>query len=144
MKYKAGDKFIIEIESRVNSQGLYKVKGFRTLVFDDNGLDRLKQHHERLACCDCKYEEVSSVEYPCSSCSNVYSSRWEPKTEEIQVGDEVDLWGQRGVAMNTGRFVTVLDSEFDKHVWNSEHCKRTGKTYPELIKVLEQLPKDGE
>lgn len=45
MKYEKGDKFLIEIESRLANEqvGLYKVKGFNTLVFDDCGLDRLEQ-----------------------------------------------------------------------------------------------------
>ena len=45
MKYNIGDKFVIEIESIVfcHSKPLYKIKGFNTLVFDDNGLDRLEK-----------------------------------------------------------------------------------------------------
>lgn len=41
--YKAGDKFEIEI-ANVLEQGntcLYRIKGFRSLVFDDYGLDKL-------------------------------------------------------------------------------------------------------
>ena len=38
-------KYIIEIEDEpVN--GLYKAKAFNTLVFDQNGLDRLKRYDE--------------------------------------------------------------------------------------------------
>lgn len=38
-------KYIIEIEDEpVN--GLYKAKAFNTLVFDQNGLDRLKRYEE--------------------------------------------------------------------------------------------------
>ena len=67
---KAGDKFIIEIESayypacaftaddigrspselmdKVNKLNfeLYKIKGFNTLVFDDNGLHKLERYQE--------------------------------------------------------------------------------------------------
>lgn len=28
--------------------------------------------------------------------------------------------------------------------WGKEYCTRTGKTYPELIKALEKLPKEGD
>jgi hypothetical protein len=43
-KYKAGDKFVIEIGAeRLGDPILYRIKGFNTLVFDDNGLDRLEQ-----------------------------------------------------------------------------------------------------
>ena len=45
-KYKVGNKFVIEIEEIVNASAnpytLYKIKGFNSLVFDDNGLDKLK------------------------------------------------------------------------------------------------------
>lgn len=54
-KYKVGDKFIIEIEKIYESslkgidvfedmvEPLYKIKGFNSLVFDKNGLDRLEE-----------------------------------------------------------------------------------------------------
>lgn len=43
-KHKTGDKFVIEIEAeRLGDPILYRIKGFNTLVFDDNGLDRLEQ-----------------------------------------------------------------------------------------------------
>lgn len=45
-KYKVGNKFIIEIEEAVNVSAnqntLYKIKGFNSLVFDNNGLNKLK------------------------------------------------------------------------------------------------------
>ena len=53
MKYNVGDKFVIEI-GEVYSSGLpfanddepsilYRIKGFNSLVFDKNGLDKLKK-----------------------------------------------------------------------------------------------------
>lgn len=44
-KYKAGDKFVIEIESclKCKDGDLYKIKGFNALVFDNNGLKRLER-----------------------------------------------------------------------------------------------------
>ena len=41
---KVGDKFIIEIDSKMTRNGgrtLYGIKGFRSLVFDDEGIRRL-------------------------------------------------------------------------------------------------------
>lgn len=67
MRYKAGDKFIIEIETHYNHSGeknstrplndrdkadvseLYRVRGFKTLVFDEAGLDRLHKFDEMTA-----------------------------------------------------------------------------------------------
>lgn len=40
-KYKLGDKFVIEIGTILGGGGKYLIKGFNTLCFDDNGLDRL-------------------------------------------------------------------------------------------------------
>lgn len=54
-KYKVGDKFIIEIEKIYESslkgidvfedmaEPLYKIKGFNSLVFDKNGLDKIEK-----------------------------------------------------------------------------------------------------
>lgn len=47
--YKVGDKFEIEIESVFTNDAdseLYAIKGFRSLVFDKNGLDKLKKVEE--------------------------------------------------------------------------------------------------
>lgn len=45
-KYSVGQKFIIEIGAeRLGDPILYRIKGFNTLVFDDNGLDRLEQYN---------------------------------------------------------------------------------------------------
>lgn len=60
-KYKVGDKFIIEIaevyENVLNdidvfdaatSEPLYRIKGFNSLVFDKNGLDKLEKSKNSL------------------------------------------------------------------------------------------------
>lgn len=58
-KYNVGDKFILEVgESYTtemlfgNEEGspirLYKAKGFKSLVFDENGLDKLEKMEEEL------------------------------------------------------------------------------------------------
>lgn len=56
-KYNAGDKFIIEIGEEYETSmkfgleenspvELFKIKGFNSLVFDDNGLDKLQKYDE--------------------------------------------------------------------------------------------------
>lgn len=151
MKYKAGDKFIIEIESILDEQvGLYKVKGYNTLVFDDNGLDRLEQVWDQKKdwCDGCKYEFLSPGEEPCDRCCYNYKPKFEPKPEEIQVGDEVEHEdGRKGVVVKVHKH-TVIPLVFSSMnriaivLWPKDECTRTGKTYPELIKALEQLPKE--
>lgn len=57
--YKVGDKFVIEIgeeysfttylkteEQKKSPKDLYRIKGFNSLVFDENGLDRLTSYNE--------------------------------------------------------------------------------------------------
>jgi hypothetical protein len=57
MNHKVGDKFVIEI-GEVYSNGLpfaddnepctlYRIKGFKSLVFDENGIDRLEKLEEK-------------------------------------------------------------------------------------------------
>lgn len=64
MKYKIGDKFLIEIEEVYESEmpfsspdELFKVKGFNSLVFDKNGLDKLEKIDEYTA----RAETVSEI-----------------------------------------------------------------------------------
>ena len=65
MKHTVGDKFIIEIEEIItpsDGKTLAKIKGFNTLVFDENGLSRLKPFNvtrERLDLID----ELKQIEY---------------------------------------------------------------------------------
>ena len=53
-KYKVGDKFIVEVkevlndELLYNTENLYKIDGFKTLVFDDYGLDKLQKYEEEV------------------------------------------------------------------------------------------------
>lgn len=57
MKYNKGDKFIIEIDEIfensedgiIHEEKLYRIKGFRSLVFDDNGLDKLQKCETELS-----------------------------------------------------------------------------------------------
>lgn len=49
MGYQIGDKFIIEIDSKMTRAGdrLYGIKGFHSLVFDEAGLERLEKCEEQ-------------------------------------------------------------------------------------------------
>ena len=62
MKYNVGDKFVIEI-GEVYSSGLpfanddepsilYRIKGFNSLLLDENGLDKLKKLEKSEVCVD--------------------------------------------------------------------------------------------
>jgi hypothetical protein len=64
-KYKAGDKFVIEIEEVIETQGktLHRVKGFNALVFDEYGLGMLEQIKETKEAPKLTQREKSFVEY---------------------------------------------------------------------------------
>lgn len=62
-KYNAGDKFIIEVEEKCvgdfKTEGtteLYRIKGFNSLVFDKNGLDKLQKVNPKL-----KIEDIDDM-----------------------------------------------------------------------------------
>lgn len=51
-EYKVGDKFVVEIaevhDEPFNEVDLYRMKGFNSLVFDKNGLDKLQKYEEEV------------------------------------------------------------------------------------------------
>lgn len=71
-----GDKFIIEIDHVYWNPHLgnrYFAKGFNSLVFDDNGISKLKPYKEPSkeaphTCHNCVYEKINEDCYPCSRC----------------------------------------------------------------------------
>ena len=74
-QYKPGDKFIIEIQSVIQENpALYRIKGFKALVFDESGLNRLELPEES------KEPEI----YPCPFCGS------EPYTEHTS--DNTKFW----------------------------------------------------
>lgn len=78
---RIGDKFIIEIGAidwSPQRGHRFWAKGFNTLCFDDNGIDKLKKYKEPPkkespkdvphSCEYCVYREISADSYPCSRC----------------------------------------------------------------------------
>lgn len=122
-KYKVGDKFVIEIaelyenvlngiDALATSEPLYKIKGFNSLVFDENGLDRLEEVADKknfiasenihigdvvtVGCGDIKFictKDNSSGDY--SKCHLLSSdgSVWEDcnKSDCKKVGKNIDI-----------------------------------------------------
>jgi len=73
---RIGDKFIIEIGAidwSPQRGHRFWAKGFNTLCFDDNGIDKLKKYKEPPkeaphTCHNCVYEKIDEDCYPCSRC----------------------------------------------------------------------------
>lgn len=74
-KYNVGDKFIIEIAEEVRDN-LYRIRGFNSLVFDDNGLKKLKQVKEKTRLDDFREKYPNHKTHvtdgmPCVCCKNL-------------------------------------------------------------------------
>ncbi len=71
-----GDKFVIEVETtewHPIKGNRYWIKGFNTLVFDDDGIKRLEPYKEPPkevphSCEFCKYQDRRIDEMPCVIC----------------------------------------------------------------------------
>lgn len=119
---KTGDKFVIEIESTYVSEAgktpalLYKVKGFNSLVFDQNGIEKLTPYPEPT----------------------------EP-THDLKVGDEIldedSIYGIVIVASENG--IMYMDATTCTWFVPTEEIPgrltKTGTRYPEVGEILKSL-----
>ena len=162
-------KYIIEIEEKPlcvfdkDTQTffprLWRVKGFNSLVFDEEGLSRLEElnsdyineHYGDLqdeayqrgfedgkevndkGCEGCKYAVMGSDTTICGQCCNGYHNQWTAKQtdDEIKVGDEV-----RGINENEKLIITAIESEYD-------HCVVMTKRGGYYTANLSSLVKTG-
>ena len=122
-------KYIIEIEEKplcvfdkdtqTYFPRLWRVKGFNSLVLDEEGLSRLEElnsdyineHFGDLqdtayqkgfedgkavngkGCEGCMYQDNTIEHHPCGVCCNAYNNRWKAKDDRIEIGDEVNWLG---------------------------------------------------
>ena len=111
-KYNAGDKFIIEIGEEYETSmkfgleenspvELFKIKGFNSLVFDDNGLDKLQKYEE---------EVIATKFY-----EKGLQDAWE-LTRKIMVDDKFAVFGHR---------VKLLESA----VTRAHSCRQNHKSH---------------
>ena len=120
---KVGDKFIIEIgevfkgawTDNVYVENLYRVKGFNSLVFDDNGLNKLE-----------KYEPPE-----------------EEKSSPVNVGDEIEdengaRWFVTAIQKRNDSVFDVFGVGFDGHTHNTNtaKAKRTGYRNRHIVDAL--------
>ena len=136
-------KYIIEIEDTPISvkeshtgeaYDVYKAKGFRSLVFDLNGLKKLE-----------RYEQQSAYQkgYEAGLADGLKQAE---KDDEIRVGDEV-------VAIRTDEIgtavVTKVNIKNARYIYASgaagyaelSELKKTGRHFPEVEKLLEAMRK---
>lgn len=177
-------KYIIEIENEPFGRNddpfiphgmdeLYRAKGFKSLVFDKNGLDKLTPYTEpdREAIENEVWEFVRKM---ISTSENEVSEMWgcvtnfgevmhnttyqEAKTkyeewkaerEQIRVGDEVEIAGTIGIVTR----VPYLDEERVHYITKSGtvYCinayadiVKTGRFFPEIAELLKKMREDHE
>ena len=138
-----GNKYIIEIEEayapiqRIGTQRdlplLYRVKGFNSLVFDEEGLNKLEKYDP-----DKEYDR--GYEQGCADTE---------KENMIRVGDEVqDI---RCDNLETG-IVTELKGDFvfgyydatSIFRWPKDCVRKTGKHFPQVTELLEKIKEVDE
>lgn len=112
MNYKTGDKFVIEIDSvMTNKKGtLYGIKGFKSLVFDEYGLDLLERVDEE----DDELQVGDEVIHITGTKAVI--------TSETNDG-----------------FFCVMDAEGYAYYWNTDTVKKTDRHFDEVEKLLRKI-----
>ena len=155
-----GTKYIIEVEDKpfellsedgFTSEKLFRVKGFNSLVFDWNGLNKLTPYTEP------DLEQVRKEAYAEGFKDGQYAERnglvanYAQEQETIQVGDEVELkCGVRPAIYMQGTkgsdeiYLLFNDGSCGVHS-KSEIERKTGRHFPEIATILEKMrgEKDG-
>ena len=81
-----GDKYLLEVESiytDVNNPNkrLYKMKGFNSLVFDENGIEKLEEYYKTRE----EYTRIYEIGYRSALADiqkDISSKRWVVKVDE--------------------------------------------------------------
>lgn len=126
-KYKAGDKFILEIREVIESErGTLYRSNFSTLVFDDYGLDNLPQLSE---------EDIAKLE------------KWK-EDKVIKIGDEVKYLesSYHGVVfnINNNHYQVIWSNKTITYV-QGEHITKTGRNFKDKLgDLISELNRRGE
>ena len=149
-----GTKYIIEVEDKpfellsedgFTSEKLFRVKGFNSLVFDWNGLNKLTPYTEP------DLEQVRKEAYEEGFKDGQYAARnglvanYAQVQETIQVGDEVEMkCGVRPAIYMQGTkgsdeiYLLFNDGSCGLHS-KSEIERKTGRHFPEIATILEKM-----
>lgn len=177
-----GDRFIIEIGAIADVQGLgadndnidtlYKVKGFNSLVFDDNGIKKLAKAKDLKDEVEEAYKKGLNDAWEAARkiCAGRFAGKidtghilnftatealdkikaYEEEKSKISVGDEIDIDDIRAVVTcvdeeNDRVFVLYVDGYIDEIEEIDENVKpaKTGRHFDEVESLLKVL-KGGE
>lgn len=154
-KYHRGDKFIIEIAEKHTfyydnnkSYALYRVKGFKSLVFDDNGLDKLNQmekHKQKISNFEFHKAQDSDNEIDTRSAKFLTLLKYQTSLTTLK-----DFVMGEGTFINDSTAEKALDNlqelvnkyskikQFDRALFfNAKHVVVNGISYEQLEKALD-------
>lgn len=165
-----GKKYIIELEDEpfedIDAERLWRVKGFKSLVFDENGLEILSSYKEpetereaaqkawelarELVCImnkkefskyfDVDYEKRTDILYmPYHVIKDSYEER-KKINSEIKVGDEVSDCTGTGVVVEISEdCLRILYSNGASYLMSNKEFKKTGRHFPEVAELLKKI-----
>ena len=170
-----GKKFIIEIDDAYLSMTghvparLYRVKGFNSLVFDENGLNKLTPYDEsasELRGAEKAWELAKKISimpdeakkevwgtdkyntinlgYSYAEAAERYEA-WMKKKNEIKVGDEVSDCTCTGVVIDIrGDCFRILYSNGASYLISKKEFKKIGRHIPEVADLLKKIGGDND
>lgn len=115
-----GKKYIIELEEKMFSNGtldaLYRVKGFRSLVFDAEGLKKLTPYEPKPEPDFCIGDEIEHIG-----------------------GGMIGAITSVSDATVGGIYVDRNDQNIVSFEWYKHQVRKTGKHYPEITTMIEAM-----
>lgn len=168
-------KYIIDIEDepmiandlwKNEVDELYKAKGFNSLVFDKNGLNKLTPYEEpdREAIEEevWKFIKYVNEKIPLTDYKNIYGmagategcksyreakakyDKWKAEKETVRIDDEIiSDDGVKAVVININEWgdwrCLNSDGDFAVCTTNKQHWKKTGRHFDAVEKLLEQM-----
>ena len=104
------------------------------------------------ACDSCKYRDYTTKELPCVNC--IGAEAWESDQiyDEIKVGDVVEVDGFTGLSRllivitvaKGAQTIRVMNAYGDNECVDASSVKKTGRSFPEIAKAIEQIQKEVE
>lgn len=125
---KIGDRYIIEIDKTLTDSNcdnpVYRIKGFNSLVFDQNGIDKLVKYDD---CIKIDLAKAEKTGYEKGLAKN------KEEDNEIKVGDEVIWESGKGIVISMETVVySILMS--NGSVWSvnriTNKLSKTGRSFP--------------
>lgn len=140
---KIGDRYVIEIDgvfsgrniADITPKYLYHIKGFNSLVFDENGIKKLLKYE------DCN--EIDLAKARKQGYEEGFAAAEKKRSDTIHIGDEVEygIDGAKGIVLHIGEVLNQIirhDGQVALINRYTDSIRKTGKTYP-ISEMVEEL-----